>query len=173
MKENKAEASHMQRQIWENLNDCSLHHQNIRVTRQKLWRKYYKYVPSDEFADMWSQFLMKSIGFEACPLFYQFVTKLIMNNIIEKEFPIKSTDQLSSMSTIQYEDMNVNRYNSGYVLRSVLKKVSKSAQPFKDYYLVACTCNKQSFFSIYLVISMYINTQKVPQTLVLTALKFS
>ena len=79
--------------------------------RQRMWENYYKYSSSSEFRDAWTLFLGNAIGFKSCPIFYQFVTKCIMDSVIKEEFPIASRAMQNTQSeSLGYEEVNALRW---------------------------------------------------------------
>lgn len=107
--------------------------------RQRMWEKYFKFCSSEEFRVIWASILRQSIGFDYCPIFCQFVTKFVMEDIIKQIFlmPTEKDTNHQIDSPLEYEDVNALRYSAGYVLRSLTKKLERSAHPFKKE-LVLC-----------------------------------
>ena len=70
---------------------CSLESNNksIQFRREKMWEKYYQLRSSDNFCTLWSNFIKESINEEACPIFYQFVTDAMFEEIVIHHFPVK------------------------------------------------------------------------------------
>ena len=122
------------------LKSCCHHPRKVkpRTHRQRMWEKYYKYCSSDDLKKAWANFLQASIGFKACPIFFQFVTKVAMHAVIIKYFFIPSGESFQQdVSSLTYEEVNALRYSSGYVIHSSVKKVKKSGQPMKKE-LILC-----------------------------------
>ena len=98
-----------------------------------MWEKYYKWCSSDDFRHLWTSILQSTVGLSGSAIFYQAVTDKIMSDIIKEQFPV---DQMSgasnSVNSLDFQEMNALRYTAGYVLRSVTKKISRSADPLKE-----------------------------------------
>ena len=50
-----------------------------------------------------------------------------MEQIIKIQFPVMSTPVTMEVTKLDYEESNALRYCAGYILRSVRKKIDKSA----------------------------------------------
>jgi hypothetical protein len=132
------------RDLLASLRSCFHHPQKklkCRYFRERIWESYYKLCASDEFRGKWKDFLGKTIGFSACPIFYEYITNELMDKILFNHFKVSSQteladDQLSSTSHLDYEDMNSLYFTAGYVIRSLTKKISKSKHNLKGEILV-------------------------------------
>lgn len=100
-----------------------------------MWEKYYKMCSDKEFRSTWNKLLENSIGFQSCPIFYQFVTKVLLEDVIKRQFPIDSTSQVTSHS-LDFQESNALRYCAGYLLRSLKNKINRSAHPLKQKLLL-------------------------------------
>lgn len=111
--------------------------------RERMWELYYKLCSCNGFRSLWENFIKVSVGLEADPVFYQFVTKLIMEDFIKSMFPVKTkvTDSEQSNEesprSLDYEEHNALCYTVGYIIRSVLQKIKRSNHKHKDE-LVLC-----------------------------------
>ncbi len=96
---------------------------------------------------MWSKFLETNIGFSGCPIFYQFITKLILEKVLKYQFPVDSraifpnndvegNEQSTDLCLLDFKESNALRYCGGYLLRSIKKKIGKSAHPIKQKLLL-------------------------------------
>ena len=87
---------------------------------------------------MWKVFIQTSIGFNASPIFYQFVTRTILEELIKIQFPteLPSCTIQPSSTSLDFEESNALRYCGGYLIRSLKKKIEKSAHPLKDALLL-------------------------------------
>ena len=113
------------------LRQCLKHPRKVkcRTLRERMWEKYYKFRSSENFKKNWGTFLQKSIGMQACPIFYQFVTEKIMEHLISDHFRQTSEeDEKETPLVLDYEESNAVRYTAGYVIRSLLKKLKRSSQ---------------------------------------------
>ena len=80
--ENKEAASIFASNFIGSLNSCFSTYRTARSGREQMWERYYKLRSSERFVTRWTQFLEASVGTEACPIFYQFVTDSIMEVLI-------------------------------------------------------------------------------------------
>ena len=108
------------------LRGCLHRSQSARVARERMWCKYYKLRASDEFRTMWKEILCDSIGQEACPIFYQYVTD---KPLILAHFKVEGEKdkELKLPAPLSYEGENALRYTVGAVLRSLKKKLQRMA----------------------------------------------
>ena len=111
--------------------------------RERMWELYYKLCSCDGFRSLWEKFVQASIGLEADPIFYQYVTKSIMEDLIKSMFQITTkaseAEQFNEASprSLDYEEHNALRYTEGYIIRSVLQKIKRSSHKHKDE-LILC-----------------------------------
>ena len=78
-----------------------------------MWECYYKLRSSKEFETRWAKFLQASVGNEACPIFYQFVTDSIMEVLIKEHFSIEMSCSEQKIASLDYEEVNPLRYTVG------------------------------------------------------------
>lgn len=89
--------------------------------KERMWEKFYKLCAKEEFQTMWKMFIQTSIGFNGSPIFYQFVTRAILEELIKIQFPTElpsGTIQPSSAS-LDFDESNALRYCGGYLIRSL------------------------------------------------------
>ena len=62
-----------------------------------------------------------------------------MNDIIKEHFPVEQTSASCShtINSLDFQEINALRYMAGYILRSLSKKIARSADPLKDE-LILC-----------------------------------
>ena len=141
MSDNKETTASFSLTLVTDIESCCSHPRQVtpRTHRQRLWEKYYKYCSSVELKEAWSSFLQTSVGFAACPIFYQFVTKGLFEAVIKQFFNVPSSHSSESIQqdVLSYEESNALRYTCRYVLRSLVKKVKRSANPMKEE-LILC-----------------------------------
>ena len=70
---------------------------------------------SEGFVTRWAQFLKATVGTEACPIFYQFVTDSIMEVLIKEYFPLEVACSEQKLASLDYEEVKALRYTAGYV----------------------------------------------------------
>ena len=67
-----------------------------------------------------------------CPIFFQFVTDVIMEELVKRYFPVPvGTVGHECEVTLDYEEHNAIRYTAGYVVRALAKKIDHSNHPHK------------------------------------------
>ena len=54
-----------------------------------MWENYHKLRVSAPLKEMWATLLQQSITREPCPIFYQFVTNTIMEELIKTHFALE------------------------------------------------------------------------------------
>jgi hypothetical protein len=99
--------------------------------KERMCENNYKLCSSDEFRADWVSFIQTSIGFPGDAIFYQFVTKAIMDEVIKNQLPVVSSPVTVEASNLDFEECNALRYCAGYILLSVKKIVDKSSHPLK------------------------------------------
>uniref|UniRef100_A0A1X7U672 Uncharacterized protein n=1 Tax=Amphimedon queenslandica TaxID=400682 RepID=A0A1X7U672_AMPQE len=140
MEDNKQASEDFSFKLIVSLKSCCHHSRKVkpRTHRQRMWKNYYKYCCSNDLKSAWDTFLKASIGFNACPVFFLFVTKVTMNEVIKKYFFIPNGECFQQeVASLGYEEVNALRYSSGYVIHSLLKKVKRSNHPKKEE-LILC-----------------------------------
>ena len=143
IKSNEKEAATFATNLMKSLRQCCMHPRPIlcHTLKERMWQNYYKLCSSDDFRTSWIHFLEKSIGFEQCATFYQFVTKTIIQEIIKMQFPIisspsQSLSPIARGASLDFEESNALHYCGGYLLKSLKKKVTKSAHSLKESLLL-------------------------------------
>jgi hypothetical protein len=113
--------------------ECCTHPRPLTFHKLKehMCEKSHKLCCSDEFRADWASFIQTSIGFPGSAIFYQFVTKAILDEVIKKQLPVVSSPVTVEASTLDFEECNALRYCAGYILLSVRKIVDKSSHPLK------------------------------------------
>ena len=97
------------------------------------WRKYYQYRISRIFQSLWKDFTMKYLSLSAQPLFYQYVTEKIFQEMIKITFRThKASIASSTIEELTYEEANAPRYVAGYICFKIRKNISSSSHPMKD-----------------------------------------
>ena len=105
-----------------------------KARRERMWERYFKYRSSSEFTHKWKDHL-SAVEESPSPLFYQFITDVIMEHLIRKHFPVTS-EHVECSATLDYEEHNAIRYTAGYVLRAIQKKINRSSHPLKGVYYI-------------------------------------
>ena len=105
---------------------CGSQSKSMRVRKEKMWEKYYHLRCTEDFVASWSRFIRESISEDACPIFYQFVTDHVFEEVIQEHFSMKDQPSKEITSYFSYEELNALRYTAGYVIKAVLQKIEKS-----------------------------------------------
>ena len=110
-------------------------HSSLRLKKEKMWGLYHQLRTSKNFKEEWSQFLQASVGHQASPAFFQFVTHTVFKELITMEYPIAvhtTTPVESPQCPLTYEEENALRYIAGYVCRKLRERLESSSLPSKD-----------------------------------------
>jgi len=105
-----------------------------RKGRAKLWEKLFQLQISEEFLKQWEEFL-RLIGVKKDTLFYQRVSDVIAELLIQQKYGgsmPRDKDLAPDTGDLTYEECNIIRYASGFIPRSLKKKLSSSSHPLKD-----------------------------------------
>ena len=141
MTENKDVSADFATNVISSLETCCRHPRTVtyRTMKEHMWEKYYKLCSSDSFRCLWTSFLEKSIGCHSDPIFFQFVTTVIMDSVIKDQFQVQPTcaDRSDFVASLDFEESNALHYTAGYVIRSLSKKLRRSAHLLKDE-LILC-----------------------------------
>ena len=100
-----------------------------------MWEKVFKLRGSSDFNSMWSDFLTLSIHESACPIFFQYVVDSVFNMLINHHFQVSEEEEEDIEVMLNYAEKNTLRYTAGYVIRALVKKVKRSANPLKEQIL--------------------------------------
>ena len=128
--ENKEAASVFGSNFIGSLNSCFSTYRTARSAREQM-------CSSEGFVTRWAEFLQASVGSEACPIFYQFVTDSIMEVLIKEHFPIEMACCEQILASLDYEEANALRYTAGYVIQALRKKIERSAHTLMEE-LILC-----------------------------------
>ena len=100
--------------------ECCFHPRAVtcHTFRERMWENYYKLSSNEEFISSWITFLECTIRMSGSPIFYQFVTRQVMESIIKMQFLLDysltvSTDSEQS-SGLDFQEANALRYCGGY-----------------------------------------------------------
>ena len=133
--ENEALFKEFEDQLVLELNTCfpsgSLDVRSLRTIRSDMCRQYHKVRTSPHFTALWSSFIKRTSSSPPQPTFYQEVTDLIFEELVQKAFPVVYEGNTSPAASITYEDANVIRYAAGYICRKVYDKIQKLSQSNK------------------------------------------
>lgn len=109
---------------------------SMKLREEAMWREYHSMRVKDSFREDWKKFLQESIGREASPTFFQYVTHELFKELVKArhELPQGEEEQAEEeqADNISLEDENALRYVSGYVCRKVQVQLKSSSLPNKD-----------------------------------------
>ena len=130
--ENKRDFQLFSEELVRNLEACFTSHLTAKARQERMWERYYKFRSSSEFVQGWNDHLSQVSGpGPSCPIIYQFVTDVIMEDMIKRHFPVITEEQQCQV-TLDYEEHNAIRYIAGHVLRALETKTNRSSHPLKD-----------------------------------------
>ena len=112
------------------LEGCFREHRSVRAQREQMWESYHKLRLSKSFKDMWTILLQQRISSEPCPIFFQFVTDTVIEELIKRHFHVEVVEKEHEAS-LDYEERNALRYTAGYVTRALIKKLKRAAHPMR------------------------------------------
>lgn len=143
VKNNEETASLFACTVIEKVRECCTHPRAVtcHTFKERMWEKFHKLCSCEDFRKSWTVFLQSSIDLKSV-IFYQFVTRVILDEIIKMQLPVEPvfihTGTLASSvpPKLDYEESNALRYCIGYVLRSTRKKIEKSANRMKQQLLL-------------------------------------
>jgi hypothetical protein len=109
--------------------------------KEQMWEKFYELCSDEEFRTMWITFIHKSVGIAATAIFYQYVTREILHQLIKIQFPaglcsVTPGAHHETTDKLDFEQSNALRYCGGYLIYSLKKRIRKSAHPLKNELLL-------------------------------------
>ena len=100
--------------------------------RSDICRSYHSIRTSPHFVTLWCNFVKKATTCqEPQPVFYQEVTDLIFEELLQSALPVNTDNTPSEAAAISYEDANAIHYTAGYVCRKTYNKIQCSNLPAK------------------------------------------
>ena len=91
-----------------------------------MWGKFHLLRTLDVFILQWKDFLRKSVGLEAAPTFYHFISHEFFKDVVKHEFQL-IISHASCACQLTYDDESGLRYVAGYVCRKLLDKLESSS----------------------------------------------
>ena len=87
---NEESASDFSTTIVSSIRKCIKHTTTVKCHKQRenMWESYFKLCSSELFVTTWTTFLQESIGLNADPVFFQFITLTILENLIKNHFSV-------------------------------------------------------------------------------------
>ena len=137
---NEESASDFSTTIVSSIRKCIKHTTTVKCHKQRenMWESYFKLCSSELFVTTWTTFLQESIGLNADPVFFQFITLTILENLIKNHFSVTAVNSVTShldeqhITSLDYEERNAVRYTAGYAIRSLIKNLKRSANSQKE-----------------------------------------
>ena len=108
---------------------------SLKTQREKMWKSFHLLHVSDSFVSLWYNFL-DSTSLEKNPLFFQYVTDQVFQELITQRFTTSQTAAASPVPPLTYEEINALRYVAGYVCQKVKKNIEASKHPNKGILLL-------------------------------------
>ena len=102
-----------------------------------MWEKLFKLRSSPSFKAKWSSFLLESIDVPACPIFFQYIVDRLFDSLIKRHYKLNIVEEKNPEVELTYEEQNALRYTAGYVIKSLIGKLKRSAHPLKEE-MVCC-----------------------------------
>ena len=86
--DNKDESETFASCLLSNIRECCTNQTPVlcHSLKEKMWERYYKLCSSDSFRSSWSRFIETSVGLPGTPIFFMFVTKWIMEDVMKVQF---------------------------------------------------------------------------------------
>lgn len=103
-----------------------------RVRVERMWEKYHELRVSDSFRSKWDDLFQKSLGTQAMPTLFQYVTRLVFKELLAKKYAVCKPNTEVEPSSLSWEEENALRYVGGYVCRKVWEKLVKSSLSCKE-----------------------------------------
>ena len=121
IKSNEKEALEFSSKLFEKICECCRHERPVtcHTFKERMWEKFHKLTCSNDFRKDWFEFLHSSIGIRTV-LFFQFVTKFMIEELIKVQIPTisKAAVGIMPVTELDYEESNALRYCSGHVKSS-------------------------------------------------------
>ena len=112
---------------------------SISASREALWRNYHQFRCSQEFHTKWTRFLQSALHSESTPIFYQFITEKVFENLLREHFPLPKPTPQAKETDLTYEERNALRYAAGYIPRALTKKLKSSSHPIRKGMIICLT----------------------------------
>ena len=107
--------------IWilEKLAACCSHERAMTCHsfKERMWEKFYQLSIQEEFRKRWTTFIELTTGYDANPIFYQFVTRTMFEELIKLQLPIGplhpnvTAAKEASQPCLDYHEKNGNIYS--------------------------------------------------------------
>ena len=104
------------------------------VKRERIWETYHKLRTSYVFKTKWVDFLKISAAIGPCPIFYQYITDQVFQDMVLQHFQVNAEtgNRAYTGTGLTYEEINALRYSAGYVPRALRKKLEHGSHPLKE-----------------------------------------
>ena len=132
---NEVQTVQFSEKVISRVSTCCTHSRAVTcgTLKERMWENFYKLCSEDDFRSMWMTFIQTSIGLTGSPIFYNYVTRAILDDLIKFQFPVDPScnTQVAEPSSLDFAELNALRYCGGYLIRSLKSKVQASASPLK------------------------------------------
>ena len=101
--------------------------------RQRMWGLFHKTRTSPPFTAVWDRLLSETLGRQASPIFYQYVTDVLFKEQVKQQYPLlECTADPQSLPSLDYQEHNAIRYAAGYVVRHLRERLERGSHPLKE-----------------------------------------
>lgn len=114
------------------LENCFKPHESVKRSREMMWEAFHKVRSTPAFRSKWSKFLTESIQLSAPPIFYQFVVDCVFAVLIKRNNQLNAQEEKEFDASLTFEEQNALRYTAGAVIKALLRKLKRSADPLKE-----------------------------------------
>lgn len=131
--ENYAVVTKFSEKLVEALLSC-FHDGQSRPRKREMFGKFHSLRTSQSFTELWKDFMAASIGHEAHPSFFQFVTDVVFQQLVKHQFPTirAEGDDENAIPPMTQEELNALHYVAGYVCRKIRHRLESSSHPQRE-----------------------------------------
>lgn len=84
-------------------------------------------------------FFQVSLGRQALPTLFQYVSRCIFKQLLEEQHTVSETNTKAQPNPLSWEEENALRYVAGYICRKVQQDIQKSSLPNKEDMILLMT----------------------------------
>ena len=129
--ENQVAFGHFAEDLISQLENCFKPHECFRRSREMMWEAFFKVRSTQAFRTKWFKFLTESIQVSSSPIFHQFVVDRVFDVLIKRNSQLNVQEERDFDASLTFEEKNALRYTAGYVIKALLRKLKRSADPLK------------------------------------------
>ena len=104
---------------------------STKAHRENVWVEFANYVKSEAYLKVWKD-LSESVGVQLPSILIFFITHYYFIYQLKSKFSFAESLQLESPAEISVDEENALYYVSGYVIRSLTKKLTRDQSKLKD-----------------------------------------